>query len=368
MKFVDEDDLYEALSEINLDDLLIEAEGLLANNDYNKANEILKEVINYNTAIFEVLENDPDGVNDIAEFISSPNLLNSVISKVCKYIPVVYMGYVYFGFYPQTLKETSISIVSTTPDNDGYYLGSDGERYAKAEVVNRGNFPKLFNDRETKFEIDETFYFKVEPIKWIIEEKNNNTYKLISDNAIDCCKFCVSLDNRIIDEETIYPNNYEYSEVRKWLNNEFLNKAFTRDLQRYINVTEVDNGLNSVSNRKCSKHQYICNNTFDKIYLPSVRELTNVNYGYVNACNEEFTIYIKRRKLATDYVKALGGDCFYRKDCTSWATYMTRSPRTTGPIHMNSVGEQGQIFKSIFNYDNKWQLECIVPSLSITIK
>ena len=37
--------------------------------------------------------------------------------------------YVYMGEYPQTIKANNVSIVSATPDSDGYYLGSDGERY-----------------------------------------------------------------------------------------------------------------------------------------------------------------------------------------------------------------------------------------------
>lgn len=50
-------------------------------------------------------------------------------------------------------------------------------------------------------------------------------------------------DEREIDEKTIYPNNYEYSDMRKRLNKGFYNKSFTEDLETYINTTEVDNSV-----------------------------------------------------------------------------------------------------------------------------
>ena len=40
-----------------------------------------------------------------------------------------------FGEYPQTLKAENVTITSQTPDADGYYLGSDGARYAKQVAI-----------------------------------------------------------------------------------------------------------------------------------------------------------------------------------------------------------------------------------------
>lgn len=38
--------------------------------------------------------------------------------------------YIYFGEYPQTIKEDNV-VISTEQDSRGYFLGSDGAYYAK---------------------------------------------------------------------------------------------------------------------------------------------------------------------------------------------------------------------------------------------
>lgn len=184
-----------------------------------------------------------------------------LINKLCNFYPIIEGEYLYFGTYPQTLKEKYVSIVSTNSDKDGYYLGNDGERYAK--VVATQIYPIygiLYFNNSSRIVKGDTYYFKVEPIKWKIEEQNNGVYKLISNLIIDNQKYYSSEGYRKIDEQKIYENNYEYSDIRNWLNNDFLNKAFSTTLQSYINTTRVDNSLLSTGDKS---NPYVYNNTSD---------------------------------------------------------------------------------------------------------
>lgn len=210
-------------------------------------------------------------------------------------------GYIFFGEYPQTLKKDNVTIISSTPDSDGYYKGSDGERYAKVVAKPCSN-SCVFNDKTTSIVKGNTYYFKVEPIKWKIEIESSETFKLISDVILDCQMYYSSTSTRTIDGKKIYPNNYEYSDIRKWLNKDFINKAFTKELQTYITTTIVDNSLSSTC---VSTNSYICKNTLDKIYLPSEEEIRNTSYGYssydnsydVRSVNDDGYIY-------SDYVRS----------------------------------------------------------------
>lgn len=84
--------------------------------------------------------------------------------------------YVLFGFYPQTEKKDSVTITETV-DSRGYYLGSDGEYYAKKSS---GWF--------------DAYYFKVEPIKWRVLETQTDDYTgqerilLLSEKILYCTK------------------------------------------------------------------------------------------------------------------------------------------------------------------------------------
>ena len=223
--------------------------------------------------------------------------------------------YIYFGEYPQTLKADSVTIISDTLDSNGYYLGSDGERYAKVVAKPHLYQTACFSNQQQIVK-GTTYYFKVEPIKWkILSFIDNTTYQLMTDLIIDSQKFYSSSDARTIDGKTIYPNNYEYSDIRKWLNENFYNKAFTKALQSCIHTTLVDNSLASTGD---VSNPYICNDTYDKVYLLSCKDIKNKEYGFID--NET------RQKQVTDYAKSLG--CNINIDTNYYCSgiYWLRSP------------------------------------------
>ncbi len=277
-------------------------------------------------------------------------------------------GYAYFGEYPQTLKKLDVAIVSDIPDSDGYYFGSDGERYAKivaSPYYNSYYFNTAITDASglqynIKLPINggETYYFKVEPIKWKIEDENNGTYKLISEYILDKHIFFSSFDDRTIDVKRIYSNNYEYSDIRSWLNNEFLNKAFSEELQEYIDNTEVDNSVKSSGK---DNNKFACDNTIDKIYLPSYKDITTSQYGY--DANGEASDSSRRKKL-TDYARAIG--CYMHESSEYYnnGTYWLRSPHSKQSYCTLYVDSAGYINNSIVYSEDKG----VAPALTLTIK
>ena len=198
--------------------------------------------------------------------------------------------YILFGEYPQTLKLASVTIPNpTTPEPNGYYLGSDGAYYAKVlgKPFESGYF---FKDNTTEVILHEIYYFKVEPIKW----------RILTTNGDDVLILCESIIANRAYDPTNTSNNYKESNVRKWLINEFLTKAFNTLEQALIQAKTVDN---SAASTGVEPNPNACDNTTDKIFLLSYAEAMNLDYGFKNRHTFGDT---KRRKVPSDYSLATG--------------------------------------------------------------
>ncbi|MDE6617597.1 MAG: hypothetical protein K2K13_01055 [Clostridiales bacterium] len=221
----------------------------------------------------------------------------------CAYVRVMQeLGkYVYYGEYPQSLKAESVT-VGGAADANGYYTGSDGAKYAKvtASTTSMGTWdPYKFSNDENIVNGND-YYFKVEPIKWRVLETKNGVAYLLCDSIIDHSAFYNSQDEREIGGNTVYPNNYAQSGIRTWLNDTFYNKAFSATQQQNIQLTTVDN---SAATTGKSENMYACDNTQDKIFLPSYKEVHNSAYGFVSEGGEQDEA---RMLLLSDYARANG--------------------------------------------------------------
>ena len=181
-------------------------------------------------------------------------------------------GYILFGQYPQTIKSADVT-VGDVADKDGYYLGSDGERYAKV-VADPYESGYTFSDG-SDVTYGETYYFKVEPIRWCILSESDGSAFIMADQILINRQYHDTTSTTVIDGETIYANNYMYSDIRAWLNDEFFNSVFGELSQEIIKVTAVDNSASSTSS---SSNSYACGDTFDKVFLLSYDEVTNDEY------------------------------------------------------------------------------------------
>ena len=215
--------------------------------------------------------------------------------------------YVLFGMYPQTIKAKDVT-VSDQPNEDGYYTGSDGALYAQVTIefdvadYERGNMLGNFSDGTTPVQ-DATYYFKLEPLRWrVLSEDPDGTVLIVCDTIVDMqiyqpyyqhtdlgdgnYYYATNEDGEILyDDEgnPVFANNYEYSAIRSWLNNEFYDSAFTEEEKEYILTTTVDNSLESTMNES---GQYVCDDTTDNVFLLSLADVNNIDYTFKD------TIYI----------------------------------------------------------------------------
>lgn len=225
--------------------------------------------------------------------------------------------YIYFGSYPQTIKNSLVRIESEEPNSKGYYLGNDGELYEKVKA-DPFRVDNVFSQNEIIVN-GLYYYFKVEPIKWRILKETETELTIMCNNLID---------THIYDESS---NKYETSSIRKWLNNEFLNKAFTKDEMKLILDTTVDNSEESTG---LKNNNNISSNTIDKAFLLSYKEITSREYGFLKTPGELHSRVIN----GTDYSAA---KYLYQYERDGW--YFLRSPNNCDRMTQRYVYFDGLI-------------------------
>ncbi len=244
-------------------------------------------------------------------------------------------NYIYVGKYPQTIKADNVTVGETANAN-GYYVGSDGEEYAKV-VANPFKSDYKFSNNSVVTS-GETYYFKVEPIRWRILDEENG--------LIVCDSIIV---NKRYDDNS---NNYKESEIRAWLNDEFYKTAFKTLEQSFIKTTLVDNSAASTGEKYNS---YACENTLDKVFLLSYKEVSDNNYG--------FNLDRDRKMLTSDYSRATGA--YVCTDSTNYGCdfWLLRSPYG-GINYVRYVYYDGAITDS-YGINNPYT--GIVPAMQIIL-
>ena len=253
--------------------------------------------------------------------------------------------YVMFGFYPQSKKESNITI-GEVKSADGYYVGSDNERYVKAG----------FN------------YYKVEPLMWRIIDQENGKALLLCEQAIDQCCF-----NRYYKQYTdseyyktdssghfvtdkagnkVYANNYEYSDLREFLTKTFLNTAFTDTQRTLIRTTEVDNSKGTTKNTE--ENKYACANTNDKVFALSFKDMTT--YWDTGAHENDEA----RVKVPTAYAEARG---VYKIGDANGCYWRMRSPVADRSSDDYGVSYDGGVYSGGVGYIHSG----VVPALQISL-
>ena len=130
------------------------------------------------------------------------------------------------------------------------------------------------------------------------------------------------------------------------LNNQtFYNTAFTSTQKSLIKTTLVDNSAASTSlysnplQWNNGENYYACENTNDKIFLLSQKDVTNSAYGF----SSYDTIDPERQLKSSDYAKSQGcwqntDNSSYLGNCFSW---WLRSPNYSGSISAGYVSYYG---------------------------
>ena len=271
--------------------------------------------------------------------------------------------YVEFGEWPQTIKADNVTVYESEGKEMGmftYYLGGDDNYYVK------------HSDK----------YYKVEPIVWRVLNKDyasTGKILLLAESILTGgIPYYVDLNTRTItgagtkegEPNTVYPNNWQYSTIRAWLNGRyesddpqakeyagkgFLQTAFTESARKLIADTTVDNSAastNPASNPKLwenGENPYASDTpTTDKIFLLSEEETTTSEYGFA-----EYDVYVgdgygtttsTRIRVTTDYAKATGAYQDSRPGYGGW--WWLRSPRSSLESLARGILENGRAHSS----------------------
>ena len=156
-------------------------------------------------------------------------------SKVTTEFP---QSYIEFGLWPQSLKAENVKITEEQTKINGFsaFKGSDNNFYIKVESAESYSSERnkyKFQDG-TEIENGKEYFFRLEPIKWrILSGSGTEKALLFSEKIITGgIKFYKLKDSeryykdgtgylynpREINGNEIQPNNYEFSEVRAFLN------------------------------------------------------------------------------------------------------------------------------------------------------
>lgn len=107
------------------------------------------------------------------------------------------------------------------------------------------------------------------------------------------------IHSRCINDEIVYQGNWEHSNIRRWLNYEFYQKAFTKEQRKMIVPVLNYNGKSSLWDNEYTRIQ---KDTLDNVFIFGFDDLIKKEYGF--STNPK--INSKRSKMITDYGRAAG--------------------------------------------------------------
>lgn len=281
--------------------------------------------------------------------------------------------HIQFGTYPQSMVTDSstlskLNATSTTWKSYGCYSGSgnltDGQmtvsdymQYRDAAVEGKKYRAVKFTayipywtgstvaadatyDSEQKnngYYVNEIYWFKYEPISWRVLDPDEGL--IISEMILDSHTF----NNFILfnsggtlgsgyygDANASYwASNYYFSSIREWLNEDFYETAFTSSQQSNIETTNLEN-------KTPNSPKYDAQDSEDKIFLLSYRDIINSEYGFSsNDCDDDAA----RRARGSDYAKAKGLRTSTSPENTGNSVWWLRTPN--GGSCADTVDEYG---------------------------
>ncbi len=226
--------------------------------------------------------------------------------------------YMYYGEYPQTLLENNAAIEALNDgiadstilaDGQGYYA-YEGDRYAKY----------IPTASQNGYNQGETYYFKVEPIKWRILGSEGAQAIVISDVILDSMAF-----------NTVSQNLWASSALREWLNGDFYDNTFV-NADNHYHIVETD----TVRSHNPAHGSNSGADVEDNLSLLSIEGATNFEYGFNSNLSYADS---NRAALNSDYAKARGaytdGD-----DKGAWWLYTPGS----NSYYASYVGNDGKVY------------------------
>lgn len=216
---------------------------------------------NYKTALFSSITNIQDSVT---------KRRGQVVAKIAYLIIVAIAAFGIFLFYyivPNIRYENAVELMTNENYEAAYtvfedlndFKDSPEKLYEVDSILTKRQIQAIqtssVGDSVTfgGYEQDVNITNGKEKIEWIVLEKDEEKVLLIS-------KYCLD------QEPDIDSLQWETSNVRKWLNNDFFNTAFTECQQEKVFLSEIQN-------MQDGNVRTMANNTVDHVYLLSVDEV-----------------------------------------------------------------------------------------------
>lgn len=194
---------------------------------------------------------------------------------------------VWFGSYPQT--------EITSEDGELYTKLTEAseEEWEKNDITMDGVNYRRMNGYDAVYAAvedhrnayfwkngkEEYHYFRYEPIKWRVLWVEGNDAFLLADGALDCFVYSDQVEGLVWENCNLrsWLNGYSAEKNREgddYTQENFINRAFSQAEQEAIRTTTVVNEDDIEYGTEAG------NDTQDKIYVLSERELTNKSYGF----------------------------------------------------------------------------------------
>ena len=193
---------------------------------------------------------------------------------------------IYFGSYPQS--KYSPKQFPTNPESGKEYTDSDGTKMVYIEGVREEYDEEKYSIVDVPFQE----YYKVEPIKWRVLSINGSDAFLLSDQSLDCQPYNDASTSVL----------WENSSLQKWLNTNFLKKAFS-DREQFaimpIRREIAKSSSNGDYNDSCAS---------EKISILSQNEIADQAYGFCSDFEKQSKTRIVKN---SQYAEACGAATFH---------------------------------------------------------
>jgi hypothetical protein len=237
-----------------------------------------------------------------------------------------------------------IDLISGTNEYRGVYFTS----YRPYNTALSSSIDNSTQD-DNGYDISSIYWFEHEPITWRVLDVQSGNAFLMANLVIDSQDYYFSSSARTISGATIYPNNYMYSHIRSWLNDNFYNTAFTTEEKARIQTTTVDNSKVSTG---YDPNLYACMNTNDKVFLLSYVEATSEIYG--------LSATISKQLKSSAYAQSQGASTTAPIGNSFW---WLRSPVNFISTSVRLVDDEGVISSNNYRLTNYGA----IPSLWISL-
>lgn len=224
-----------------------------------------------------------------------------------------------YGTYPNSeVKDPELIAQLDSIEKDwvsyGYYFDNvqkDSYKYCDIEYGGEKYRAVIISARRvskygaTGYELNKAFYFKYEPIEWIVLDPDSGL--VVTENLVDSQPFSntyyESGDSTYSDSaRTKDINDYETSSIRSWLDTTFYNTAFTDTEKASIQLSEI-----CITEKETGDTAKFVEN---RVFLLSKNEATNNDYMSITPGVDlrygGQSYHSRCRAQSTDYARSQG--------------------------------------------------------------